>query len=63
MKARSYYSVSGERQIRDETGKVLAVAKKSVRFESIALSDAEHFAGGVYRSEGIICEIHEVQRT
>jgi hypothetical protein len=36
--------------------------KGAVRFESVFQVDAETFARQVYSREGIIVEIHEVQR-
>lgn len=51
-----FYEVSGERKTEDQH------YPKHVRFASIRLGDAEHFATLVYKSEGLVCEIHEITR-
>lgn len=58
---RSYFQVRGQRRI--VSGETVTVTQHTVlRFESLAQSDAEHFATRVYREEGIICTIDEVSR-
>ena len=51
-----FYEVSGERKTEERT------YPKQVRFASLRLADAEHFATLVYKSEGLVCEIHEITR-
>jgi hypothetical protein len=63
-----FFQVSGERKeyvIDRTTGQEVATGKilpTRVRFETRNVKEAEQYASDVYRREGIICEIHQVQR-
>lgn len=63
-----YFSVSGERrasEVSPETGELRyleEVLPVRTRFETISLQDAERFATSVYKTEGVVCEIHEHAR-
>ena len=57
-----YFRVSGERRTLSEDGTTVVVLPPHTRFESMELGDAERHATGIFKSEGIVCEIHEHTR-
>lgn len=61
-----YYTVTGERVLfrEDERGKRIETARipSAVRFSTVRLGDAQHFATDVFRRERVTCEIHEHDR-